>query len=246
MIDALLAKEHLRTVGLGGNCLSIVDNHQYVLLLWARAAQELGEPLTLVSVDYHPDTNPPFWLQAYQKAMAIDPLREEVLVEKFERRVLDEIDPQNLDTLAAKMSLMRNDEHINTGMTLGYLRDYHMINCMEKHLYATGTHYLVPEAHFGSLKNSAFEAAGFWVQAFLEGLEGPLVLDVDLDYFMRPTDFNYDPAAMTAFGALCRRASHITSARSQSYFEHLRRESFSMADCEEKFIALMRQILEED
>ena len=246
MIDDLLAAEHLRQIDLGGKILSIVDNHQYALLVWAREAIALGVPLTLVSVDYHPDTNPPFWLQAYQKAMAVDPLREAELVKKFEHRVMADIDPGDLETLGKKMALMRNDEHINTGMCLGYLKDYHMINCMERHCYASGTHYLVPEPYFGVLKDAAFLAAGFSPEKFLKDLEGPLVVDMDLDYFMRAQDFTYDAGAMAGFSALCRRAALITSARSQTYFEHLRREDFSMSECETAFVRLMKKILGTD
>ncbi|MBM6969387.1 MAG: hypothetical protein IZT75_10630 [Pseudoramibacter alactolyticus] len=55
---------------------------------------------------------------------------------------------------------MNNDEQINTAMALGYLADYHMINCMARHEYASGRHYLVPEAHFGDLSDAMFAAAG--------------------------------------------------------------------------------------
>lgn len=67
--------------------------------------------------------------------MAIDPDREAELVEKFQRRMLAALEPLDLDSVQRVMGQMRNDEHINTAMELGYLSDYHMINCMEKHAY---------------------------------------------------------------------------------------------------------------
>lgn len=245
MIEHLLEEQHLKRISLGSKTLSIVDNHQYALLVWAEAFLKNHEPLTLVSIDYHPDTNPPFWLQAYQKAMAIDPTREDELVRIFIDRIMEEIRFDEIDSLGEKMALMRNDEHINTAMFLGYLKDYHMINCMEKHCYETGTHYLVPKAYFGSLKNEAFLAADFSAEKFLKNLKGPLILDVDLDYFMRMSDFLPNSSQMSDFISLCHRADLITSARSVTYFEHLRREPFSIEVCEKAFIELLRKILVE-
>ena len=75
-----------RCRSIGGKEIRVVDDHQYVLLIWGTLFQNLKQPMILVSIDYHPDTNPPFWLWAYQKAMAIDPEREAELVEKISEK----------------------------------------------------------------------------------------------------------------------------------------------------------------
>ena len=71
-----------------GKDIWIVDDHQYVLLIWGQLFQLEKNKMVLVSIDYHPDTNPPFWLYAYQKAMAIDPDREVELVANFQNKMI--------------------------------------------------------------------------------------------------------------------------------------------------------------
>lgn len=238
--------EHLVQRDIGGHPMFTVDNHQFALLQWAQAALEIGQPFVLVSIDYHPDTNPPFWLQAYQKAMAINPEREEALVECFTQRVFDRINPKDISTLEAQMPLMRNDEHINTAITLGYLKDYHMINCMERHEYAQGHHYLVNEAHFGSLKDDMFAACGFDISCLKdsEGSYLKYILDIDLDYFMRLDDLNVIPREMTVMAELVQHAQLITSARSTAYFDYLKQVDFDINVCEKALVELLKRLCE--
>lgn len=244
MVDDLLKEENLRIIPFREKKMYIVDNHQYALLVWAREALKRGIPGILVSIDYHPDTNPPFWLHAYQKAMAIDPEREEKLVSLFQKKVLGAVNPLDLETLAEKMPLMRNDEHINTAMELGYLIDYHMINCMEKHCYATGKHYLVAEENFGILKDEMFCAAEFDLSIFNNHEPLFSILDIDLDYFMKRENFVPAPNEMTIFRALLKKADVITCARSVTYFEHLKMDNFTIDACEDALIAMIKEFIE--
>lgn len=244
MVEQLLKEQHLRIIPCGEKEICIVDNHQYALLIWAREALKRSVPGTLVSIDYHPDTNPFFWLYAYQKAMAIDPAREEKLVSLFQEKLLKEINPLELETLAEKMPLMRNDEHINTAMELGYLNDYHMINCMEKHCYATGHHYLVPEEKFGVLKDDMFSEAGFSLSCLKDPKNQWLILDIDLDYFMRPSDFVVSFDEMTILKTLLMKADLITCARSVTYFDHLKTENFSIEACENALLLMIKKLME--
>jgi hypothetical protein len=196
--------------------------------------------MVLLSIDYHPDTNPPFWLFAYQKAMAIDPDREDELVAKFQNKMLSSINFDQLNSIEMVMGQMRNDEHINTAMELGYLSDYHMINCMEKHVYSTGNHYLVPENQFGSLADSMFKNIGLPLPRIRSH---ELILDIDLDYFLRLENFDLDLNQNTIFSDLVKQARVITVARSKTYFDFLRKDAFSIEICEEKLINLLVKIL---
>ena len=229
-----------RCLNIGGKEIRVVDDHQYVLLIWGTLFQTRKQPMVLVSIDYHPDTNPPFWLWAYQKAMAIDPEREAELVEKFQRRMLAALEPLDLDSVQRVMGQMRNDEHINTAMELGYLRDYHMINCMEKHVYSRGSHYLVPENQFGSLEDTMFKN----IELPLERINAEeLILDIDLDYFLRPENFELDLDQNSIFADLVRQAQIITVARSKTYFDFLKTDTFTIESCEEKLIGLLEKII---
>ncbi|MEG0376866.1 MAG: UPF0489 family protein [Eubacterium sp.] len=240
----MMEEQHLRTVTIGNKPLFIVDNHQYVLPLWARASLASEQSYTLVSIDYHPDTNPPFWLYAYQKAMAIDPEREEELVDLFKHRKLYQIDKNHLETLEMQMPFMRNDEHINTAMELGYLSDYHMINCMEKHVYKTGHHYLMEKEDFGKITDTALKRSGFSLEVLKKNhLEyQPFILDIDLDYFRAQADVKMISQEMKSIKELVLNAAFITCARSVTYFDHLKCEKFDIKDCEEGFIHLLKRL----
>lgn len=229
-----------RCLKIGGKEIRVVDDHQYVLLIWGRLFQNRKQPMVLVSIDYHPDTNPPFWLWAYQKAMAIDPEREAELVGKFQRRMLATLEPLQLDSVQRVMDQMRNDEHINTAMELGYLSDYHMINCMEKHAYSRGHHYLVPENQFGSLEDAMFKSIEL---PRVKIGAADLILDIDLDYFLRPENFELNLDQNSIFADLVRQTQIITVARSKTYFDFLKTDQFTIESCEEKLIALLENII---
>ncbi|MBC3900458.1 hypothetical protein GH811_12610 [Acetobacterium malicum] len=229
-----------RCLSIGGKEIRVVDDHQYVLLIWGRLFQNRKQPMVLVSIDYHPDTNPPFWLWAYQKAIAIDPDREVELVETFQRRMLAALEPFDLDSVQRVMGQMRNDEHINTALELGYLSDYHMINCMEKHVYSRGGHYLVPENKFGSLEDSMFKS----IELPLEKIStADLILDIDLDYFMHPQNLALDLNQNSMFADLVKQAQIITVARSRTYFDFLKTDQFTIESCEDKLIDLLEKII---
>lgn len=229
-----------RCLSIGGKDIRVVDDHQYVLLVWGSLFQNRKQPMVLVSIDYHPDTNPSFWLSAYQKAMAIDPDREAELVEKFQKRMLASLEPLNLNSVRMAMDQMRNDEHINTAIELGYLRDYHMVNCMEKHVYSRGSHYLVPENQFGSLEDAMFKS----VELPLKNISAEdLILDIDLDYFLCPENFDLDLDQNSIFADLVKQAQIITIARSKTYFDFLKTDEFTIESCEEKLINLLKKII---
>jgi hypothetical protein len=242
--------EHFRLFSAGQGILEkqgcVVDDHQYAILFWQQWFQKSGRPAVLVSIDFHPDTDPPFWLYSYQKALAKVPDIEDEkrLTEKQEdvqEKLLGGMDARDTASVTAQMSKMNNDEQIRTAMALGILKDYHMINCMAAHRYAQGTHYLVPEAHYGDLSDAMFESCGFSLESL--GSKEPLVLDIDLDYFPSPS---FDTAG-PVFKTLVRRAAVISTARSRTYFDYLKdqkEKDFTMQQCEAGCLALLNHCLE--
>ena len=115
---------------------------------------------------------------------------------------------------------------------------------MEKHCYATGKHYLVPEKKFGTLNDEMFCAAEFDLSIFNGRESLPLILDIDLDYFMKRENFNAVPNEMTVFRELLEKAVLITCARSATYFEYLKTENFAIEECENALIALIKELIE--
>ena len=70
--------EHVRIAAIGQGdwrkSACVVDNHQYALMFWLKWFEMHQTPAVLVSIDFHPDTDPAFWLYSYQKALAkVDP-----------------------------------------------------------------------------------------------------------------------------------------------------------------------------
>lgn len=83
------AAQHFRQERLpDGRTIGVADDHQYAILLWAALWQTTRTPAVLVSIDFHPDTDPPFWLASYQKAAARDPTNAEALTQKYSARRL--------------------------------------------------------------------------------------------------------------------------------------------------------------
>lgn len=213
----------------------VVDRHQYVLPIWSYYSNTFGNTYELVSIDYHPDTNPPFWQKAYYRAIVDNREEDEQYLLSISLAMINKVDPCDYENIVKYVNDLNNDEHINSAMKLGYLSDYHMINCMDRHIYETGTHYLIDEAHFGSLKDDMFNSIGFNIP------NKPFILDIDLDYFLLKDNFKQENMAI--FEELVKSSEFITVARSVKYFNYLRREDFDINQCEELLMRLIGDIL---
>lgn len=209
----------------------IVDRHQYTLPIWAYYSLKNKQAYELVSIDYHPDTQPPFWQKMQLKAINMNVDDVDGKVEELIDARLYKVDRENAVQLIEEAHELNNDEHIHTAIHLKYLTTYHMLNCMDAHDFPEGKHYLIDEKFFGSLEDFMFESVGF------ECPNKPMILDIDLDYFL---DQSFDsPESLDIFTKLVKRAEIITVARSVKYFEYLKREAFSIEECEEKLLKLI-------
>ncbi len=228
---------NLRILNIKGKKVYVVDQHQYTLPLWADESIKNEMRYSLVSIDYHPDTNPPFWQKSHYKAIMKDDKRAEYLTDFFIQERLQSIDSNNIELIIALPKDLNNDEHIHTAYALGYLSDYHMINCMDAHEYDKGTHYLIAEEHFSSLEDEMFESIDFKL------LEDKFILDIDLDYFLTKKSFEIDSDRYIK--ELIRKSEFITIARSKKYFEYLKKpqEDFTLETCEKMCIEMIEKYL---
>jgi len=228
---------NLKILNIKGKKVYIVDQHQYTLPLWAYESIISDESYALVSIDYHPDTNPPFWQTAHYKAIMKDDERVEVLTELFIEERLKSIDSKNIRRIIDLPKDLNNDEHIHTAYALGYLNHYHMINCMDAHEYKWGSHYLIGEEHFSSLEDEMFESIGFKMP------EDKFILDIDLDYFSSINSFTVSSDLFIK--GLIRKSEFITIARSKKYFEYLKKpqEDFTLETCEKLCLKMIENYL---
>ena len=228
---------NLKILNIEDKKVYVVDQHQYMLPLWAYESIIGDENYVLVSIDYHPDTNPPFWQKSHYKAIMKDDKRVEALTELFINERLKSIDSKNLQKIIELPKDLNNDEHINTALALGYLNDYHMINCMDAHEYDKGTHYLIGEEYFSSLEDEMFESIGFKIP------EDKFILDIDLDYFLTKESFGINSDAYIK--ELIQKSEFITIARSKKYFEYLKKpqEDFTLETCEKLCLKMIENYL---
>lgn len=226
---------NLRILKVCDKDIYVVDRHQYVLPIWSYYSNTNNERYNLISIDYHPDTNPPFWQKAYYKAIVDNREEDEAYLLSISENMLIKVDPSDYQGIVKYVDDLNNDEHINSALNLNYISDYHMINCMDKHMYQSGTHYLLSEEYFGSLKDEMFSSIDFSIP------NGKFILDIDLDYFLLKNNFNRED--MSIFENLVKDSQFITIARSVKYFNYLRREEFDINECEELLIELISDIL---
>lgn len=214
----------------------IVDQHQYVLPLWAHYSLSTNQSYCLVSIDYHPDTNPPFW-QFFEYERIVHNKDNSFLKKKIHEKI-KKIHSTSLEELIASVTALNNDEHITTALRLNYIHDYHMINCMDEHHYPHGTHYLVSKKHFSGLTDAMFQSINF------KPPKEKFILDIDLDFFLTRESLEFNPL-LSIFETLVRDAEIITIARSKKYFEYLKKEAYTIKDCEGALLKLIQKILGE-
>ena len=85
-----------------------------------------------------------------------------------------------------------------------------------------------------------FEESGFSMKAVIPD---SIILDIDLDYFLSLKSFALDLNEHVVFKALVNQAQMITIARSESYFNYLKKEACTIEECESQLLKLLSQVL---
>ena len=228
---------NLKTLNINRKNVFVFDKHQYALPIWGYFSNKKNKSYTLVSIDYHPDTNPPFLQKSQYEASLKHGGKK--LTNKIINKKVNSINKYNSESLIKKTKDLANDEHINTAIKLKYLNDYHMINCMNKHNYSIGKHYLLKENNFSQLNNKMFNSINFQIP------KKDYILDIDLDFFLNKKSLYYKKENFI-FNKLVKKSDFITIARSKKYFDYLKNEDFTIKECENLLINLIQKILRSD
>lgn len=218
----------------------IFDDHATALKPWAITRQTVGSPLYLLTFDYHTDTHPAFFHQAYFAASHEDTRWE------LQNQWLAETDPADLASIESAVQRSKHDEHIAVAVGAGILAaalvvsingagPTHSLEYLANRQYGSipprPHHYELPDPLIFHLDtqwelqnnpewaigsrflNKVLREADDMMAAMGHGplLDADYLLDIDLDYFTSPVSL--EPKQSGTFYRLLRNARAITIAR---------------------------------
>lgn len=100
-----------------GKSVFVVDDHHKALAAWTIERRRLGHAPNLITIDYHHDDSKAFWVHA-QELVEQD---ESLDVEVVRKALVDQIDWNSDESLAAAIAHLRYDEHIHAATQSGVL-----------------------------------------------------------------------------------------------------------------------------
>lgn len=215
--------------------------HSDAIIPWAELRRGCAEPARLVSFDSHTDTMLPFLRWGFRAAEASG--EKEADSRDYIPARVERVDFSDEESIREAAEDLWHDEHIQAAQQTGIVGDAFIVafgsppNSPDQR--SPRLHYLNGICHYGCHKmphdescriRSAdlaiddqhlvplFESHPIAAQV-LEG-ETPLILDIDLDYFL--TEQAFRPDKHTLLSALVQRAGIITIATEPAYVEDCR------------------------
>lgn len=176
----------------------VVEDHHRALLAWSQYRSRLAAAPRLITLDHHTDTSRPF---RHHLRTAYAPAEHERLRAAW----LADIDFRHADTVVAAIGRLNNDEHIVTALATDIISSAFVVahNAKDTDLPTYREHKImcrsasknqdsydvsredcdkVAESRFLEEMLSSFrEALATTTEPAL--LQGPYILDIDLDYF---------------------------------------------------------------
>lgn len=224
---------------MGNKDVIVFESHNLALPIWGAVSSASNVPLNLISFDYHTDTHPPFIsefcsktsgaVREYSEKHAV--IRHILNGKKYNRKsfLFD-------DVLEIANEHLRNDEHILTAEYFGFIKSYTIIcdlDSDEAKLYEEQD------------KINGYDAK-YCSKYELEKLEMPnlveIILDFDLDYFNKKSDFN--DSFIKLVSPLILEAEVITIAKESMFFDLCKKDdSFQVEDAFEMLMELIKTTL---
>lgn len=234
---------------IGGKDLYVVDSHQSVLESWAEVRRGLSVAPTLLTLDHHTDTRPPFL--RYRHRSTGSSLSDAAKAEMADMLpgLISELRYDDEKSVQKAIFMLANDEHITTAIEAGIVSRAFVINHMSSKgghpkIYATSAacavecekldHSDCQAMHSAQMLESVYldrALADLNVKAQNDGVPAvetkPYILDIDLDYFH--AEKSIEPANTATFYRLVENAIAITIAKEPTYVLSCRDEGSTVS-----------------
>lgn len=203
----------------------IVESHHHALLPWSVIRRELPCPLTLISLDHHPD-----YISAFATAACGDRYKPNdcAAQERIRASLVQQINFNDEKTVEEAIEQLRHDEHISAAIQAGILDRAYVVQMLEEACIREGRIHILPpllstwndDDYIGHcdrviedevLGHRLREAEAVATENGLGApFDGPYILDIDLDLFH--TIKSLAPESKSEFNNLVQRANAITIA----------------------------------
>ncbi len=226
---------------IAGKPICIFDDHNMALPVWGTYSNRIGLPMNLVSFDYHTDTHMAFNCYIHNEtgsAIAYNMYGlKNPYIKNLLRRVHFSISDFSFeDIFALAVGYLKNTEQIITSCDFGYLSSYMIVNRTD----GEGESYEVDDRLNGY--RATYISKESLDRLMPEKISDPIAVDFDLDFFGSLDD--YDDRLKSKIAPLIKRATVITIAREESYFESCKVDkSFRNEDALQRLLDFIRDIL---
>ncbi len=242
--------------------IKVVDHHHKVLKYWAECRNSAVHAPRLLTLDHHTDTSKPFRKAIGKKIKSLGLEYSEAEFLKLQKDYFENLNYNNPDSVDYAVENLSHDEHVVTAIKSGIISSALVIahNALNTDLETYKNHKIIcstvpEEINTKGIKKPIFNCV--LESEFLKNsidyfnsitdlakeirlLDGPYILDIDLDYFN--TFDSIKPKEDSFFKQLAKNASLITIATEPEYVKICAAESGLTADY---LLSEMNRILED-
>lgn len=234
----LTYQEALQDKTIQGKPVCLFENHAHALLPWARWRSRSEQPLSLLSIDHHSDTNSCYLRHLFQQVG-----RNLELMEELRTDQLNQIHIDDQNSITKGLEGLYHDEHIHAALRLKILDQafiiQHSFDKIDSALAERGMQVIPTEI---DLTKSTIREKETYFDLILESdfltrqldhwreqtpsfnyKKSSYILDIDLDVFK--SFKSAQPNNHNIFYNLIRYAKGITIARESQWVERLRNDS---------------------
>lgn len=204
-----------------GKPVYVFEKHNFALPAWGTISSRIGHPASLISFDSHTDTHWGFNAHVckitgktpnFKKHGLDHPIIQMLL--KEQHYMINDFSFE--DVLKITANYLKNTEQILCAVDFGYLSSYTIV--LRKN--GAGLSFEGDDRLNGY--NATYISRETWNNWDTEQVNDPIIIDFDLDFFVKRGDFNEDLKRMLT--PLLKRCIAITVAREPRYFEDCKEE----------------------